>query len=155
MIAAYYGPDYEGPIPQQGPLQGLDAHEQVVALDRIAASGDLAEVVTANAAAVQLSFAYWVRGDFTFQRQKAHPCRAGDECRLARRRACSVLYWLLAPCQLHDVCRFQAQSFAWEKHQRALDVVLVRHARVAQSPSLVLKETNLIAVGQPSSGARP
>jgi hypothetical protein len=65
MIAAYYGPDYEGPIPQQGPLQGLDAREQVLTLDWIAASGDLADVVTANTAAVQLSFAYWVDGDFT------------------------------------------------------------------------------------------
>jgi hypothetical protein len=65
MIAAYYGPEYEGPIPQQGPLQGLDAREQVVALDQIGASGSLADVVTANAHAVQLSFAYWADGDFT------------------------------------------------------------------------------------------
>ena len=64
MIAAYYGPDYEGPIPQQGPLQGLDAREQVIALDQIAASSSLADVVAANAPAVQVSFAYWVGGDF-------------------------------------------------------------------------------------------
>jgi hypothetical protein len=42
-----------------------------------------------------------------------------------------------------------------EKHQRALDVVLVRHARAAQSTSLVLNATTLIAVGQHSIGARP
>jgi hypothetical protein len=54
MIAAYYGPDYEGPIPQQGLLQGLDACEQVVALDRIAASGDLADVIAGRATELRL-----------------------------------------------------------------------------------------------------
>jgi hypothetical protein len=49
------------------------------------------------------------------QRQKAPPFRAGDECRLARRRACDVLHFLTAPCQLNAVCRFQAKSFAWVK----------------------------------------
>jgi hypothetical protein len=42
-----------------------------------------------------------------------------------------------------------------EKHHRILDVVLVREAGAAHSTSPVLNETNLMAVGQHSIGARP
>jgi len=42
-----------------------------------------------------------------------------------------------------------------EKHERTLDLVLVREAEAAHSTSSVLNETNLLAVGQHSIGAKP
>ena len=71
------------------------------------------------------------------------------------RRVSRVLYCLYAPCQQNRVCRFRAQSFARVKALAYLDVVLVREAEAAHSTSSVLNETNLMAVGQHSIGARP
>jgi hypothetical protein len=41
--------------------------------------------------------------------RRPRPFRAGDECRLACRRALCVLYCLYAPCQQNRVCRFRGK----------------------------------------------
>jgi hypothetical protein len=42
-----------------------------------------------------------------------------------------------------------------EKHERTLDVVLVREAGTAHSTAPVVNEPNVVAVGQHSIGATP
>jgi hypothetical protein len=64
VTAAFFGDDYQGWVPEDGPLAGKNADEQFVALAALSRENALAEAVTASALAVYLNVFFWERGDF-------------------------------------------------------------------------------------------
>lgn len=59
VTAAFFGADYQGWIPEDGPLAGKNAEEQFAALAALSRANGLPEAVTASPLAVYLNAFFW------------------------------------------------------------------------------------------------
>lgn len=70
VIAAFFGGDYQGWVPEDGPLAGKNAEEQFAALAALSPTNALAETVTASALAVYLNAFFWEHEGFPVARNR-------------------------------------------------------------------------------------
>ncbi len=64
VTAAFFGADYQGRVPEDGPLAGKNAEEQFAALAALSPTNALVETVTASAVAVYLNILFWEHEGF-------------------------------------------------------------------------------------------